>query len=466
MSRLFLMITLVVVAVFGCKEVPSTNVEQTTVISGHIDHPKAKQVVISKQGVLITSCQVEDGLFYLETPIRTSGYYTLSHGPFQVQLHLTSAYRLNLSFDPEIGLRSIRYQGRGSEANLYLSHYQEFERINEPRWPDFGGSGEALIKEQVHRYEIKSEAFLDNYLSKHANLDPKFIDIERARIKYQSANQLLRYSHDRKFDGLGSKKVPSGFYGFLHGLTMEDPDLLLLPAYQEFLYLTLMKYVADGTDREIEKTKGTIAMDLVRSEIRDPEIRSFLSYRVITEHLHDGLQDDSEGLYGTFRKTCKVGQMLADVKELYDHCERLSVGSIAPFFSAYDITDTEVSLTEFRGSILYIDLWSTWNDLQDLERFYCDSLRNQFKDESIAFLSISLDHNQQAWKNGMRKDKLRGIQLYANKGMESQLAKTYLVRELPRYILIDQKGRIVDAFAPSPSSIELKKKLKTLLGSA
>ncbi|NND07722.1 MAG: TlpA family protein disulfide reductase [Saprospiraceae bacterium] len=465
MHRLFYIMAYVMTLLACAQEAPKSIV-QTTVISGHIDHPKAKCVTLSKQGILITTSSVEDGLFYLETSINKPGYYTLSHGALQIQLYLRREFRLNLSFDPEIGLRSIRYQGRGSEANTYLSNFQEFQRLNEPQWADFWSRGEVLLNEQVHRYQIKSEAFVDNYLSKHANLDPNFIATERSRIEYQSANRYLQFGHEHDFVSEFPEQLSEGYYGFLSGLTMEDPDLLVLPAYQEFLYRTLQKYVVDIRANGNEKSKSVLAMDLVRNEIRDPDIKSFLSYRVICKQLQKGKAEEHDLLYKQFRKTCKVGQLLANAKELYDQCETLSQGSIAPFFSVRDITNTEVSLTEFRESVLYIDLWSSWAYDQNHARSYCDTLRNLFKDESIVFLSISLDQSEQIWKEGLRKNKLRGIQLFSPKGMDSKLAQIYFVRDLPRYILIDKKGRIVEAFAPAPSSLELKQKLKMLLNTA
>ncbi len=447
----------------SCQSDKFEDTKDVTVIAGHIDQPFGNLLVLSQGGTITSTSQLEDGLFYLEIPVFEPSYYTLSHGGLQVPLHLTGGYHLNLSLDPAVGLRSLRYQGRGAEVNQYLNRYWEFVDANEPSWPDLWYQGEEVMKDQVWRYKVKSQAFLDHYLRKNANLDPKFIDKERSRIIFQEAGQLLKYGLNSKYTSSG-RPLSQGYYGFLEGLNIEDPDLLLLTEYQDFIINVIKKHALDLKDAGREQSPHLIAMELIRSEIKDHDIRSFLAYRIIKEHLYRGVDEDTGKLYGQFRKVCKVGHMLADAKRLHDQNEKLTTGNIAPFFSARDITGNDVSLPEFRGQVVFVDFWSTWNRRACQEIPYLDSLRQFFAKEPVAFISISLDAEISSWIKMMRSKPLKGIQLIGKDGMESSVVETYLVDELPRYLLIDKKGRLVDAFAPPPSSPELKHRMKMLLG--
>lgn len=49
-----------------------------------------------------------------------------------------------------------------------------------------------------------------------------------------------------------------------------------------------------------------------------------------------------------------------------------------------------------------------------------------------------------------------GIQLLADKNMESQFVKDYFIHAIPRFILLDPEGKIVSADAPRPSEDKLK----------
>lgn len=58
---------------------------------------------------------------------------------------------------------------------------------------------------------------------------------------------------------------------------------------------------------------------------------------------------------------------------------------------------------------------------------------------------------------------LSGIQLFADKSFESEFMKAYKVTAIPRFILIDPNGQIVDANASRPSDpklVELFNELK------
>ena len=49
--------------------------------------------------------------------------------------------------------------------------------------------------------------------------------------------------------------------------------------------------------------------------------------------------------------------------------------------------------------------------------------------------------------------------------MDKKVMSNYAVNSFPRYVLIDEQGKIVDHMAPKPGEAELKKQLNNLLGS-
>ena len=96
-------------------------------------------------------------------------------------------------------------------------------------------------------------------------------------------------------------------------------------------------------------------------------------------------------------------------------------------------------------------------------------MEKKYHNKNINFVSISIDDKRTAgsWDNAlskwkaMVKDKnLTGTQLYA--GQDIEFMKEYMVTGIPRFILIDPKGNIVDANAPRPSNPALEKLLNEL----
>ena len=56
------------------------------------------------------------------------------------------------------------------------------------------------------------------------------------------------------------------------------------------------------------------------------------------------------------------------------------------------------------------------------------------------------------------------LQLNVPGGFKSDLVKKYLIRGVPRIVIVDKEGKIVDANAKRPSDPKLKVRLKQLVG--
>lgn len=81
---------------------------------------------------------------------------------------------------------------------------------------------------------------------------------------------------------------------------------------------------------------------------------------------------------------------------------------------------------------------------------------NDYAGENIAFVAVSLDEDKDAWMEMVQNKELKGSQLYAG-SWSSKIASDYMIRSIPRFLLIDPEGKIIDAKAPRPSSEEIRK---------
>ena len=65
----------------------------------------------------------------------------------------------------------------------------------------------------------------------------------------------------------------------------------------------------------------------------------------------------------------------------------------------------------------------------------------------------------------MAEHELYSIQLNCPNGFKASVAMDYMLRGIPRYVIIDKDGKIYDAFARRPSDPKLKLMLEELLNS-
>ncbi|KAA5825736.1 AhpC/TSA family protein [Algibacter amylolyticus] len=133
-------------------------------------------------------------------------------------------------------------------------------------------------------------------------------------------------------------------------------------------------------------------------------------------------------------------------------------GKAAPKFNDYEnYAGGSTSLDDLKGKYVYIDLWATWCGPCKAEIPALKRVEKAYHGKNIAFVSISLDspNAYDKWKAMVKEKELTGVQLYA-KG-DQKFARDFKVSTIPRFILIDPNGIVVNDNAPRPSSKQLTK---------
>ena len=120
-------------------------------------------------------------------------------------------------------------------------------------------------------------------------------------------------------------------------------------------------------------------------------------------------------------------------------------------------------LIELKDKYLFIDLWATWC-LPCLIEFEhndtLDKLLKNYNNLEKVFISIDKEKDRAIWKSLVSERGLEGYNLIANELLINDI-KTEIYKNnnisIPRYILIDPKGNIVNDNLPRPSNIEALK---------
>lgn len=138
--------------------------------------------------------------------------------------------------------------------------------------------------------------------------------------------------------------------------------------------------------------------------------------------------------------------------------------SKAPNFDYENHAGGKTTLESLRGKYVYIDLWATWCGPCRAEIPFLKELEKGLHDKNIAFVSISTDSEKdhEKWRTFVKEKELTGIQLYADRA-NMDFIKAFNVNSIPRFILIDPTGIVLDADAARPSDPKLKEQLAGLL---
>jgi peroxiredoxin len=110
----------------------------------------------------------------------------------------------------------------------------------------------------------------------------------------------------------------------------------------------------------------------------------------------------------------------------------------APDFSFTSSEGEYISLDDLHGKVVVLDFWGTWcppcvesvPDLRNLQKRYS-------KEPSFVLISISSDHDEEAWRDFTAKNKMVWPQ-YLDK--DHHIQRAFGVHAFPTYIVIDHEG--------------------------
>lgn len=147
----------------------------------------------------------------------------------------------------------------------------------------------------------------------------------------------------------------------------------------------------------------------------------------------------------------EYNKVLNETKSVYD-------------LSSKDTSGNLVNLNDFKGQYLLIDFWASWCQ-PCLENFpFMDKLKKNYKSYPIQFIAVSLDTDPKQWKESIEKHNLSGVQLSDSKGFFGILPIfCKVVTSIPRYVLVDKMGKIINFDTPHPMNPELKILIDNLL---
>ena len=133
------------------------------------------------------------------------------------------------------------------------------------------------------------------------------------------------------------------------------------------------------------------------------------------------------------------------------------------FYSAVD--GSEKSLTDIieenKGKIIYIDFWASW--CAPCREVMPESLEliEELANKEIVYFYISIDNDIDKWTRASRAEGIYDYPLsykilnYENADFIKQID----LKVIPRYILIDEEGKIINENAPGPKGDQIRKLL-------
>ena len=438
--------------------------EEYTVISGKLSNSDIESVrLISIDGDFNKEIPVSKEGRFLDTLFLTADMpHRLTDGNNHIVLYLEKGYAVHLDYNPKDFAHTIQFEGDGADLNRYYLKKQEKNReIEGTDFESFYGLEESDFIQKVEELNLA----IHELLASTANIPDYVREKEKRAIDYYSIIQLGQYKDFGHADVTANPdfKVSENFVDKRSNMSfLNEEDFGYSVMYNSLVHLHYREQVKQRAQKDSLMDPNEVFFQVV-GEIPVENIKNAVLYRTVWSSIPYIQNVDS--YYEKFMSISTNETHKKEITDAYNRIKKIKPGSYSPTFEAYENhAGGYSSLGDFKGKYVYVDVWASWcapciKEIPDLK-----AVEKKFRGKKIEFVSISIDTDRSYddWKKMVVDKELTGVQLIADKAWDSEFIKDYQIKGIPRYILIDPEGKIVNAMAPSPSTEALGTTLEAL----
>jgi thiol-disulfide isomerase/thioredoxin len=161
-----------------------------------------------------------------------------------------------------------------------------------------------------------------------------------------------------------------------------------------------------------------------------------------------------ETIYNEFLGKCQTPVYRDSLISTFQYYKKMNSGIKAPEFTLRNDKGQLVSLSDFKGKVVYLDFWgiSCKPCLQDIKT-YIPELHEKYKNKDVVFINVCVDSNESKWKVSLNSLKMDGVNLIAEGFTTNKVCIDYKIDAIPRYLIVDREGCLTSTNAPRPSEL-------------
>jgi len=177
---------------------------------------------------------------------------------------------------------------------------------------------------------------------------------------------------------------------------------------------------------------------------------------------HMNQDDAAKAEFENFVKVAKENDPMQQRALRYISDPELARERMAPAFAVTTIDGRRLSLDDLQGKVVLLDFWATWCGPCREALPHLREIAKQFDGQPLVVLSVSLDSDEQKWKEFVGKNGMTWLN-YRDGGYTGPVSKLFDVSAIPHTFTIDADGVLQDEHIGDAS---IEGKLKKLLARA
>lgn len=442
----------------GCN---SSKKDTATYFGGKIINPKSNYVVLySMEKVIDTFLLDSNDKFLGNINNANEGLYYFRHGNEKQYVYIEPKDSLMLRLNTWGFDESLVFAGKGAERNnilidCFLENEKDrklFYEYNKLEPIHFKTKIDSLITIKLKTYSD----YVDNHekvtigyknILKTALTYPIYARAERYPIIYS------KYSENGNFPNIGES-----FYSYRNNIAMNKDSLMYYAPYSQYVrnYLYNETYSLGHSPTKNEYS-SKFTVDLLNTiDIKISSKRSkdaFLRQTVINHFYNKSSCNINLDAFNTYLNLSTNNKDKKLIQNLVDDSKAIQTNKQLPDFTITNYTNSKKSISEItKNKNVLLFFWSPEYVSESYIASRVNYLSNNYP--NVQFIQVKIDGNK---NNRIQKLDIKN-QFYID---NESSAHKFLTSKMPRSILINKKGKVINGYA-SISSNNLKPYLKQL----
>lgn len=215
-----------------------------------------------------------------------------------------------------------------------------------------------------------------------------------------------------------------------------NKEMLLVSANYTDLQLSVSKVQARLKDVPVLD----VLLQIEPMAIRERAIASYLLTHSTTL--------DSHSKDSLFRHAVTILTDSVCIGALNNYIKDSGAGALAYNFSLPDAYGNQVSLSDFKGKVVFIDFWYVGcGGCADYYQRVVKNVKEYYKDDNeVVFIAVSIDKDRQKWLNGVKSGLYTSeevVNLHCPDGLQNPIINQFAVKYYPRPLLLDRSSKVV-----------------------
>ena len=434
----FLTILTTLALTYSLNVIYSQDLSSYVRLSGEITNPNSDKITIRGNGYIKVIDVNTNGTFD-DTLVIKEGNFTFYDTKESTAMYLAPGYRLDISLDGKEFDETLKYSGIGEKPNNFNASYFLFNEKNAIDSETY----KKMENQEYFDYELKTHASLMKLLNESEIENEKFLENQADKFRFQMLNNLITKLGEDYFAGKTKGIITQYMDSEIDKIDFKDS--VLFASNNDYRYFLSSYFVAGLTSGDLK------TLELYNEELLEMQKKSIVT--TLKRGISFYNMDKLDLYYQTYVKLAANDKDINRIKGKYERIKTLKKGSPSPSFNYPDSSGKNISLESLKGKLVYVDVWATWCGPCKAQIPFLKQLEEKYREEDIAFVSLSIDQlkNISKWKDMIVDKELEGIQIIADKAWRSKFVTDYVIEGIPRFILIDKDGNLMDPMAPRPA---------------